>query len=77
MFEPEYLRLLMDMGEQDAAARSDEIREFLLAAKTHGSSMSDVTKIYNYVSVNEHIASSGQPTAEQFTDIKRLGTMLS
>ena len=38
MFEPEYLRLLMDMGEQDAAARSDEIREFLLAAKTHGES---------------------------------------
>jgi len=38
MFEPEYLRLLMNLGEQDAAARSDEIRAFLLAAKTHGES---------------------------------------
>ena len=38
MFEPEYLRLLMHLGEQDAAARSDEIRAFLLAAKTHGES---------------------------------------
>ena len=35
--------------------------------------MSDVTKIYNYVSINEHIASSGQPTAEQFIDIKEAG----
>ena len=31
MFEPEYLGLLMQLGEQDAAARSEEIRSFLLA----------------------------------------------
>jgi len=31
MFEPEYLRLLMLLGEQDTAARSEEIRDFLLA----------------------------------------------
>jgi hypothetical protein len=31
MFEPEYLRLLMHLGEQDTAVRSEEIRDFLLA----------------------------------------------
>ncbi|NCF33145.1 MAG: patatin-like phospholipase family protein, partial [Proteobacteria bacterium] len=31
MFEPEYLGLLMELGERDAAERSDEIRSFLLA----------------------------------------------
>ena len=31
MFEREYLSLLMTLGEQDTAARSDEIRRFLLA----------------------------------------------
>ena len=31
MFEPEYLRLLMRLGEQDTAVRSEEIRDFLLA----------------------------------------------
>ena len=36
MFEPEYLRLLMELGEQDAAGRSDEIRSFLLAERNGG-----------------------------------------
>ena len=30
MFEPEYLSLLLRLGEEDAAARHDEIREFLV-----------------------------------------------
>ena len=33
MFEPEYLSLLMTLGEQDTAARSEEIRDFLLAPR--------------------------------------------
>jgi len=29
MFQSDYLRLLIEMGEADAAARADEIRQFL------------------------------------------------
>ena len=35
--------------------------------------MSDVTKIYNYVPINDQIASSGQPSPEQFSAIKKAG----
>ena len=35
--------------------------------------MSDVTKIYNYVPINDQIASSGQPSPEQFSAIKEAG----
>ena len=32
--------------------------------------MTDVTAIYNYVPINDSIASSGQPKREQFQAIK-------
>ena len=35
--------------------------------------MSDVTKIYNYVPINDQIASSGQLSSEQFSAIKKAG----
>ncbi len=35
--------------------------------------MTDVTSIYNYVPINDRIASSGQPQREQFQAIKNAG----
>ena len=35
--------------------------------------MTDVTSIYNYVPINDRIASSGQPQPEQFQAIKNAG----
>ena len=35
--------------------------------------MAEIASIYNYVPINDHIASSGQPTREQFEFIKQAG----
>lgn len=42
LFQPDYLRALMDIGEEDAEARADEIEAFLCADATSVRSVADV-----------------------------------